>query len=356
MSILFRLVLRELAGGIVLAALALLLIFTFFDLVNEVADAGAAGYTKTLAMLYVILNSPARLYELAPLAVVIGALFRWNRFTLSSEFSVMCTGGLSTPRMAGWMAGIGIVIGVGMLGLGEYVAPHSGRLAQEIKIRATSGVVAKEFQTGLWAKDGRTFINIREMRPDATLNDVRLYVFDDGFRLQAMRRAQVARWADERWQLEGVTETTLNEHGTQSRRLPDQSWASEVTPDLLLLLMVKPENMSIHTLYGYVRHLEENQQDARRYSIALWNKLLYPFVMPVMLLLALGFAFRPPRAGETGGRLLTGVLLGLGFYLSSRMLSQMTLLQDWPVWVSALAPTVAFFFTAGGMLWWSDRR
>lgn len=354
MSILFRYLARELLSGIALAALALLLVFTFFDLVNEVTDAGG-GYTKTLALAYVFLNSPARLYELAPLAVVIGALFKWNRLVLASEFTVLRAGGLSTARLALWMSVLGLGIGLAMLALGEYVSPHAGRLAQQLKIRATTGVVAKEFQTGLWAKDGRTFINIREMRPDATLSDLRMYRFDEAFHLTSMLRANQARWDGERWRLEGVTETVLTPQATRTRQAPDQVWSSAVTPDLLLLLMVKPENMSIQALSGYVGHLLENRQDARRYSIALWNKLLYPLAMPVMLLMALAFAFRPPRTSETGGRLLTGVLLGLGFYLASRMLSQMTLLQSWSAWVSALTPIALFGAASLAMLWRADR-
>jgi lipopolysaccharide export system permease protein len=171
-----------------------------------------------------------------------------------------------------------------------------------------------------------------------------------------MLRAQTAHWDGAHWRLEGVTETTLSDRTTNTLRAPDQNWVSAVTPDLLLLLMVRPENMSVTALYGYVGHLLENRQDARRYSIALWNKLLYPVAMPVMLLLALAFAFRPPRAGEAGGRLLTGVLLGLGFYLASRMLSQMTLLQAWPAWVSALTPILLFGSASLAMLWWADRH
>jgi lipopolysaccharide export system permease protein len=53
--------------------------------------------------------------------------------------------------------------------------------------------------------------------------------------------------------------------------------------------------------------------------------------------------------------LLTGVLLGLGFYLASRMLSQMTLLQSWPAWVSALAPVALFGMASLAMLWRVDR-
>jgi lipopolysaccharide export system permease protein len=100
----------------------------------------------------------------------------------------------------------------------------SERAAQQLKVRATSGVVAQEFKTGLWAKDGRTFINIRELLPDTTLVDVRLYELDENFRLRAMRRAERANWGRRHTGCcSRVTQTIIGDRGTRSTREPDQA-------------------------------------------------------------------------------------------------------------------------------------
>ena len=356
MSILFRYVSREILGATVLAALALTGMFTFFDFIHEISEGHAETYTPFIATLFVILNIPGRLNELIPVAVLVGGLFAWNRLALSSEFSVMRTGGLSAPRLAVWMMGLGLFIGGLAMLLGEYVMPPAERAAQQLKLRATSGVVAKEFQTGVWAKDGTTFINIREMRPDASLVDVRLYVFDEHFQLRSVRRAEAAEWRNGNWMLRKVTETRLGEGRTQTLRLADQAWVSAVTPDLLAVLMVSPQRMSMATLHSYIQHLTQNRQDAQRYIIAFWNKVTYPLAAPVMLLLALAFAYHPPRVGGAGGRLLLGILLGLGFHLANRLSAQFAQLQDWPAPLSASAPILAFGLAAGGAIWWMERR
>jgi lipopolysaccharide export system permease protein len=208
----------------------------------------------------------------------------------------------------------------------------------------------------LWAKDGRTFINIRELLPDATLVDVRLYEFDDDFRLRAMRHAERAHWRDGYWMLSRVTQTIIGERSTRSAREPDQRWSSAVTPDLLAVLMVVPERMSITALDAYVTHLDDNKQDAERYRIALWGKLAYPVAAPAMLLLALAFAFHPPRVGGAGGRMLVGILLGLGFHLLNRLGAQVAQLQGWPAPAAALTPVLTFSLAAIVALWWVERR
>ncbi len=356
MSILFRYVAREILSSTVITALALISLFSFLDLIGEMSGAYTDTYTPLVALLYVGMNTPTRLYELSPVALLVGGLFAWNRLAISSEFSVMRTGGLSSARLTGWMMGIGLVIGLATLLLGEYVMPHAERAAQQLKIRATSGVVAREFQTGLWAKDGQTFINIRELLPDASLKDLRLYTFDQEFNLLAVRRAEHADWRDGLWRLHRVTETELHDQSTSTTRLPDQTWESAITPDLLSVLMVAPERMSIATLHAYVNHLEENRQVSGRYQIALWDKIVYPMAAPVMLLLALAFAYRPPRVGGVGGRLLVGVLLGLAFHLANRLSAQVAQLQDWPAPVAAMVPILAFSLAGLGTIWWMERR
>jgi lipopolysaccharide export system permease protein len=356
MSILFRYVMREILGATMLALMALVALFSFFDFISELNDAHTDTYTPLMASLFVALNVPGRLYELVPVALLVGGLFAWNRLALTSEFTVMRSAGLATPRLAGWMLVLGLVLGVSTLLFGEYVTPISERAAQQLKVRATSGVVAQEFRTGLWAKDGQTFINIRELLPDASLVDVRLYELDKDFRLRIMRRAERAEWREGQWMLRQVTQTIIGDRNTQTAREPDQAWTSAVTPDLLAVLMVVPERMSIIALEAYVNHLEENRQDAERYRIALWGKLTYPVVAPVMLLLSLAFAYRPPRAGGAGGRLLSGILLGLGFHLINRLAGQVAQLQGWPAPAAALTPILLFSLAAIGTLWWVERR
>lgn len=356
MSTLFRYVSREILGATALALLALVGLFSFFDLIAEMGDAHTATYTPLLALAHVALSTPVRLYELMPVALLIGSLFAWNRLALASEFSVMRSAGLSMHRLLAWMVVLGAAIGVLTLLLGEYVMPHAEQAAKQLKTRAKSGVVAREFRTGLWAKDGNTFINAQAMRPDASLHGVRLYIFDEAFRMRALRQAEEAVWAEGRWSLRRVTETAIGDDRTTTRSLPDMEWASAVTPDLLSVLMVAPERMSIATLRAYVDHLRENRQEAGRYEIALWNKMIYPAAGPIMLLLALAFAYRPPRSGGVGGRLLLGVVLGLGFHLVNRLVAQVAQLLDWSAPGAAMAPVLLIGAAAYVTIWWQENR
>ena len=129
-----------------------------------------------------------------------------------------------------------------------------------------------------------------------------------------------------------------------------------LSPEILNVLLVVPEQMSAWNLYFYVQHLRDNKQKTERYDIALWSKLTYPFATLVMLVLALPFASHQLRAGGVGAKIFAGIMLGLSFHLLNRLFAHLGLLNDWPPLFSAIFPTLVFLGVALGMIWWLEKR
>jgi lipopolysaccharide export system permease protein len=355
-SILARYLTREILGSTVLALCVLLLLFSFLDLISEIPDIKPPTYTLGKVMLYILLRVPGHLQELLPVAAIVGALFALARLAASSEFTVMRTSGLSSGRLVSYLLAMGVLLGGLLFLLGEYVSPHADRAAQQLKVRATTGVVAQQFRTGLWAKDGGNFINIQGIQSDATLLNLRVYVFDDKFRLKTIRDAKHAAWqADGSWLLRDVVQTHIDERGTRIERLGRLSWRTDVNPDLLAVLMIPPEQMSLRTLKAYIDHLAENRQKTTRYETAYWNKIAFPLAAPIMLLIALPFAYHSPRSANVSSRVLAGILIGLGFHLLSRLSGHLGLLNDWPPAVGPVATLGLFTLGALIALWRAER-
>ena len=343
------------ASGFVL--LALLVLFAFFDVMQELGSLGRNNYGLGQAAIVVLLNIPGHLYEILPVAALIGTLFALSRLVGNSEYAVMRVSGLSNWRVAGYFAVIGVLLSLLVLVLGEYVAPWSEQAAQRYKLSATRSVVAQQFRSGLWVKDGSTFINVREVMPDNTLRGVEIYGFDADGRLDWIRAADQARWRDNQsWELQQVTETRFDADGIHAARNERQNWQSVLTPDILSVLLVAPEKMSARTLWRYVAHLKENGQKATRYELALWSKFISPFVIPIMMLIAMPFAIQGPRAGGTSSKIFVGILVGLGFHLLSRLFGHMGLLNDWPVVLVSGLPLLIFLTIALMGIRWVDRR
>lgn len=352
---------RYLAGQVLVASgfvlLALMVLFAFFDVMQELGNLGRNNYGLGQAAVVVLLSVPGHLYEILPVAALIGTLFALSRLVGNSEYAVMRVSGLSNWRVAAYFSLIGVLLSLVVLLLGEYVAPWSEQAAQRYKLSATRSVVAQQFRSGLWVKDGSAFINVREVMPDNTLRGIEIYSFDADGRLGWIRAAEEANWRGRQtWELQRVTETQFDSDGIRAARSERQAWQSVLTPDILGVLLVAPEKMSARTLWRYVAHLKENKQKASRYELALWSKFISPFVIPIMMLIAMPFAIQGPRGGGTSGMLFIGILAGLCFHLLSRLFGHLGLLNDWPAVMVASLPLLIFLAIALAGIRWVDRR
>ena len=352
---------RYLAGQILIAVgfvlLALLVLFAFFDVIQELDQLGHNGYGLVQIALFTALNMPGHVYEILPVAALIGTLFALARLVANSEYSVMRVSGLSNWRVAGYFALLGSVLALLALALGEYVSPWTDQAAQRLRLTAIQSLVAQQFRSGLWVKDGHNFINAREVMPNNTLSDVNMYEFDGEGRLTLIRRAERATWKTaQTWDLANVVETRFDASGVHAVSFPSQPWRSVLSQDMLSVLLIAPEKMSARTLYSYVGHLQRNGQKAGRYEIALWAKFINPLAIPVMMLLALPFALRSPRGGGASTQVFVGILVGLGFHLLNRLFGHLGLLNDWPPLAASSLPLIVFLTFALSGIKWVDRR
>ena len=139
---------REIYAATLFVFMAFLALFAFFDLIHELGELGKGGYRLQHALLYVLLSVPGHVYELFPIAVLIGTLYALAHLAANSEYTVMRGSGLSPVQTASALGRIGIVFVVLTYVVGEFLAPVTERAAQQLKLHATSAVIAQEFRTG----------------------------------------------------------------------------------------------------------------------------------------------------------------------------------------------------------------
>lgn len=348
---------KQIFSSTLLVFSALLVLFTFLDLIHELNDIGIGNYHLFYAFVYVLFGIPGHVYELFPIAALIGTIFALAQLGANSEITVMRVSGMSSTDLAGFLFKIGLVFVALTFVFGEALAPMSDAAAQKLRLKATKSVVAQEFRSGLWVKDESSFINVREVLPDTTLVHIRVFEFDAKHELKSISFARQGTYkGGNLWALSGVVRTNFGDGEITVSSIPDYDWKSVLTPDLLSVLLIFPEHMSILTLHHYIDHLVENKQQATRYQIAFWTKFVYPFAVLVMMLIALPFAFHRRRQGGIGAKIVVGIMIGLVFYLMNQLSARVGLINDWPPFLSAAMPTIAFLIFAVAALWWVERR
>jgi lipopolysaccharide export system permease protein len=337
----------------------------------------------------VIASIPQHVYEVMPVASLIGTIYTMAQFASTSEFTIMRASSMSTRMAAGMLFKIGIVLVIITFIFGELIAPRTAPWAEKVRLTGRGTTVSAEFRSGLWTKDivksngmtgtvlGTRFFNTREVRPDGQLVGVKLYEFDTNFRLRSLTEARTGTFqGNNMWRLEDVTESvfsnpalaapggraTVQNNFAQAtsmveiRKHPAKELISEITPKILSVAASDPERMSANELAVYTRHLQENKQGTERFKIAFWKKLIDPLAIFVLMALALPFAYLHTRAGGVSLKIFIGIMIGVSFLLVNTLFSHIGLLSTVPAFVTAIMPSLLFLMLAVGALYWVERH
>ena len=359
MRTLTRYIGRDVLGATFVVFAALLMLFSFFDLIGELEDVGQGGYTIVGAVVYVVLHLPARAYELFPVSALIGTLFALSQHVVTSEYTVMRVSGASLGQIAWAVIRVGIPLAIATFLAGEFVSPAAERLANTMRNAARgdpSRVVAQQFDSGFWFRQETTFVNVRTVLADLSLSGVRIYEFGPDYRLESVRSAETGRYVRPGvWQLGNVQTTRLSGDSATMNVEPEVTWQTVLRPSLLTVYQVAPERLELGTLYDNIRLMGGNTKTSR-FEIAFWNKIFYPAAVLVMMVLALPFAQFQRRSGGMGVRIFTGTMLGLAFFMLGRLFNNLGVINDWPPLFAATFPLVLFTAVAFGLLAWIERR
>ena len=356
MKILNRYLWQETTTNILFILLGLIAMFSFVDFIQEIDSLGHGNYGVGKMMVFVLLSAPGHIYDVAPVAVLVGAMYSLGQLARYSELIVLRVSGVSLFQIAMILLRVALVFSVITFLVGELVTPYSEKLAQRLRIEATDSVVAQDFRSGLWVKDGKSFVNVETVLPDATLLNLHIYEFDDNFHLKTIKNAKQAKFDQNRWDLKDMTETVIEKNRVLTLTYPTANWQSLIRPELLNVLLVVPGKMSAWNLYSFINHLQTNKQKTTRYDVALWAKLIYPLACIVMMILALPFGFLQQRSTTTATKIFIGMFLGVVYQILNRVFSHLGTLNDWTPFFSAVAPTVLFLIAGLTMLMVVERR
>ncbi|WP_075795350.1 LPS export ABC transporter permease LptG [Massilia putida] len=394
MKILQRYFFVNIAQAVAFVLVAFLGLIAFMDLTQELPAVGKGGYMIQHAILYVLLLIPGHVYEVMPVAALIGTIYTMAQFAQSSEFTIMRASSMSTQQAGIMLAKIGVLFVAITFLFGELITPRTAPIAERVRLSAKGATVSAEFRSGMWTKDtihadgvkgpvtGSRFFNARQIRPDGQLIDVRLYEFDNGMRMRSLITAASATFSgNSTWRLKDVTETLFTNSrelpapdtpvaagqtiqsrfgqdtaSVSTRKLASLDLVSEITPKILSVSRSDPAQMSANELAVYTRHLAENRQETERFKIAFWKKLFDPLSIFVLMALALPFGYLHTRSGGVSLKIFIGIMIGVSFLLINSLFSHVGMLSTWPAFVTAAAPSLLFLLLAIGALRWVERH
>lgn len=343
-------------GRTIVATTSLVLV-TFVGLsaiikyVEQLRKVGQGTYDLLQALFFVVLSIPRDVEMFFPMAALLGALIGLGMLASSSELVVMQAAGYSKLNIGMSVLKTAVPLMIFVTLLGEWGAPQAQKMARDLRAFATSGGSLMSVRTGVWARDANDFIFIGKV-DENKIHNLNMWRFDKNKDLFSVIYAREADYiGDNQWEMKHVQLTDMTDDIVISKEnLPEYRWVTSLAPDKLAVVTVKPEELSLSGLYDYVSYLKASEQDASRYELALWRKITSPFSIAVMMLMALSFIFGPLRSVTMGARILSGVVAGFTFYISSEFFGPLSLVYSIPPVFGAVMPSIVFLTVALALL------
>ncbi len=327
-------------------------LFFIFDLLFEANQVGNGLYSLQKAAFFSLLQVPAHLYDAMPIAVVAGAIVGLASLANNSEITVLRAASMTPSWLLKTMFVTGIPFVLFTLIMGEWVQPAASQKAEVMRAQALGYRVGGDLKTGVWLRDVQNdglvnYINLPTVNADGTAPSIRIYGFDSAMRLGSRLTAKTGQFVVAQgdqasyWEFATASLETFNSLTAQRDKVQQLSawrWTSTLSPNALVGMQKSPERVGIVSLLETVLFQQKNDVDARKSLTILLRRMLHPLALWVMLAIALPFAYLRARGGAIASRVFAGVLMGMGFYSGNRLFEFMSLVQGWPVWLSAQLP------------------
>jgi len=347
MRILDRYIGNIVASSTLTVMFVILALFTFFTFAGELNKTGKGNYDTLQAIQYSIITMPSMMYQLFPTAVLIGTMAGLGALTNNSELIAMRAAGYSLLSILRSVFVFGLIMMSSVYVIGEHIAPVTQEYAETKRSLSMSGKDSLRTGAGLWIRDGLKFVRIENIVSGGQWENVSIFELDERQRLRQVLHADRAIYGnDNRWVLVGLTQENLNDGNIDIQQKNSDVWYSILSPELLDVVVVRPEMMSASAAYDYVAYLEDNGVEARKYLQAFWSKVTAPISTAIMILLAIPFIFGPTRTLSAGHRILLGTLTGISFYLFGQVFSYVGLVYEFNPFLAATFPSFIFLLVA----------
>ena len=317
---------------------------------EQFRSVGKGTYDIWQAVAFTGLTIPKDIETFFPMAALLGALMALGNLASRSELVVMQAAGFSRFKIGMAVMKTALPLVLLTMVIGEWGIPQTEQFARDMRARALSGGSMLSMKNGVWAKDGNNFVFVRRVTDDAKLNDIYIYTFDQHRNLTELKHANQASYSEDesKWTLRQVNHSMISKDEiTTSNRLSEK-WETNLTPDKLGAVSLRPTSLSISGLYNYISFLRETGQDVSRFELTFWRKIFQPVSVGVMMLLALSFIFGSLRSVTAGARIVTGICFGFLFYVVNEIFGQMSVVYNMPAVFGALMPSLLFIV----MIWW----
>ncbi len=322
----------------VMVLLIALKIFISFG--NELHSLGMGNYNIITAIVYMLSELPTSIYEFFPITVLLGALLALGNLASHKELIVMRVCGLSRSQLITALLSAMAIMLVGVLFIGEIIAPYALNSGQNMKTRAITKGNAYSSASGVWLRENRDFIYIENIDYKGILHNIVRYRFNEKYQMTAVDYANNGKYSNKKWQFNDITTSTIKSEKVDLSKEKTNTWPMDFSPQIIMLSRLSAGEKPLWQLYKQIETRKKNNLQSDFLEFNFWQRVLNPLAAIAMLGLALPFAFGSLQTTTIGLRIVIGSMAGLSFYLVDKFIGPLSIVYRIPPVMAALIPII----------------
>lgn len=320
MKTIHRYILKQFVRTFFLCAIAAIGLFSIIDFMDRIDNILKEDASVILVIQYFMFKIPQMLVLMIPVSLLVSTLFTFGIMAKNSELTSMRASGMKIL----WLAKPVLLFALGttifVFILNETLVPYSTKREKEIynldiKQRDKEGSLS---QTNIWWRKGDIFytVSIFDSKTN-TLKNFSQFTLDNKFE---MKRRLIAREVNylgqgRSWLMKNVTEYIFRKHRTPKVfRYDSLPLLISQKPSSFYDAKTEPGAMSFYELNKFIKEQKANGLPIRSYLADLYEKISFPFLSVICVLVSLPFALRPARSRNIAGSFLAGLIIGFTYY------------------------------------------
>lgn len=331
--------------------IALFLIVDFFEKIRMFLS-NQASVLQIVA--YFVYSIPMIIsYILSP-SVLLATLMTFSAFSKYSEITALKANGMNLYRVILPIVIFASLASVFLFYFSELITPSSIQKKNHlVKIEIQKKQNMGYFKLDeIWYRGGNAIYNFKMFDIDNNiLRGVTINYLNPDFTMKARIDAKEAQWKDNRWLFKNLLTTRFTQNSD-----PVLEWSQEKIIDLpekpedFKVMQKDVEKMGFFELRKYVQKIQSEGYDVTKYLVDLHGKIAFPFVVIIMVMIAVPFSLRSERSGGIMQSIGIGIFIGFSYWILHAFCMSLGRSEVLPAFLSAWSANILFSTAAAFLL------
>lgn|SRR3990167_948944 len=342
MTLLDRYIRKEVMIATLFVSLVLVAIQSFLLFMQELKYVGQEQYGLLQVFIYVPMQMPSKFYQLFPIAGFLGCLIGLGRLAQSSQLIVMRASGVSIVRIAWSVIKTAILMIIIVTVIGEGFGPFWQKKSELMRQLSLHTISKTGLMQSVWLREGNVFTHIDQIKTKTAISGLVRFYFDAQGRMTRTAYASSGKYIQHNWELPYLKSTAFESNRTTSQIELKKHLDLLLNPSLQVQMEMGVTEQSMRDLYHTIEYRRTIGFSTNQLIFSLWQRIFQPLTSLIMISLGVLFVFGALRTASMGLRILTGAVLGFGFYMLNQLFGPISLVYQFPPILAAATPSIIF--------------